>query len=228
MIRLFLHALCVGLLVLGLACSQGPQEPVPPARVLPSGSPVALPPTHPEPPRPPGVPAPPAPTPPRAAFAVQQHTSRITWELLEDAGRKKGGFNRFRGDVDLVGGDPSRSSLKLEIDVESLYSDDPARTSRWLAPDALDAGRFPTVVFESTEVLLVQDRYEVRGDLTLHGVRRRFAVPVSVQVQPLRVLAEAEFSLDLREFGLGKSGPSEDPLPAEVVLRVQLEATPAP
>ena len=57
---------------------------------------------------------------------------------------------------------------------------------------------------------------------------RRFTFPASVWVQPLRSRAEAEFSLDLGEFGLRQGAGPEAPALDRVVLRVVLEAGPAP
>ncbi len=228
LIRPFPHLLFLAFVALGLACAQGSRGPVPPARFHSSASPDASTPVLPQPSRAPGIPVPPAPTPPRAAFAVHQPTSQIVWELSTGAGSQRGGVNRFQGTLDLVGEDPTRSSLQLELDLESLYSDAPAWTERLLAPGALDVGHHPKALFHSSSVVRAGDHFEVTGDLTLHGVTRRVTIPASVRVQPLRARAESEFSLDLGEFGLRGSTRPEDPALDQVVLRVVLEAIPAP
>lgn len=226
--RRFPHLLLLALFALGLACGQGARGPVPSARFLSGAAPDASTPALDAPARAPGIPAPPAPIPPRAAFAVHQPTSRIVWELPTGNGVLRGGVQRFRGTLDLVGEDPARSSLQLEIDLESLYSDDPAWTRRLQAPEALDVGHHSKAVFRTRSVVRAGEDFEVTGELTLHGVTRRFTFPASVRVQPLRSQAEAEFSLDLGEFGLrGDAGP-EAPALDRVVLRVVLEAVPAP
>ncbi len=212
----------VWLALLLLGCARTPAENVParfeaPASRAPQDSPGV-----PEPA--PGIPPPPAPTPPRAPFAVELSASRITWETTGH----RGGFNTFQGMVDLVGDDPTRSSVQIDIDLASVFAYDGAFTEQLKSADFMDVSRFPKASFRSTGVTRQGDDYELTGDLTIHGTTRRIGVPASIKVDRLRVYCRSRFSLDCGHFGMAYPGRADDPDRDLVVLDLVVEAVPAP
>jgi polyisoprenoid-binding protein YceI len=63
------------------------------------------------------------------------------------------------------------ASIEITITTASLDTNNERRDAHISSPDFLDAKQFPTINFVSTAVRpLGQGRYEVVGDLTLHGV----------------------------------------------------------
>jgi polyisoprenoid-binding protein YceI len=90
-----------------------------------------------------------------------------------------GRFDTFSGDFVFDPNDPTKGSVKLEINTDSVDSNAPDRDKHLKSPDFLNAKQFPTATFKSTAVKKVDDKnYEVAGDFTLRGVTK----PVTVAV----------------------------------------------
>src|ERR1700746_1587864 len=79
-----------------------------------------------------------------------------------------GRFDAFSGDFVFDSNDPTKDSVKLDINTDSVDSNAPDRDKHLKSPDFLNAKQFPTASFKSTEVKKVDDKnYEVTGDFTL-------------------------------------------------------------
>jgi polyisoprenoid-binding protein YceI len=92
----------------------------------------------------------------------------------------KGTFHDLKGEVELNEEDLTKSAGRVEIAVASIDTRDANRDAHLRSPDFFDADQFPTATFESRRIThLGGERYEVEGDLTLHGVSR----PVTLQAE---------------------------------------------
>lgn len=99
--------------------------------------------------------------------------------------------------------------LRMEIEVGSISTADEQRDQHLLSPDFFDAGQYPTMIFESTEVVPVApNRYQVTGNLQLHGTTKplQFILNITNPVRDpwgnLRVGAEVQGMLQRKEWGL--------------------------
>ena len=92
----------------------------------------------------------------------------------------KGRFAIVRGTVQTVDGDPSRSTVNIEIDVDSIDTREAQRDAHLKSPDFFDAQQFPTLTFTSTRISDVRgEDFRLIGDLTIHGVTREVALDVT-------------------------------------------------
>lgn len=115
-----------------------------------------------------------------------------------------GEIRNLRGEanVDVADGNvnPNGATGYIEADVEQLG------TGKKLEDIALrkqiDAKKFPTVRYEVKEVTGGPDTYNVRGELTFHGVTKEFNTEVRAKVDSGTLYAEGELSLDIRDFGV--------------------------
>ncbi|MFE5817950.1 YceI family protein [Streptomyces sp. NPDC056479] len=83
----------------------------------------------------------------------------------------RGRFDDFEGTAHLDGDDPSRSGVRIVIRAGSISTGKQKRDDHLRSADFLDVGRHPTITFTSTKVRQVgETRFEVTGDLTVHGV----------------------------------------------------------
>jgi polyisoprenoid-binding protein YceI len=79
-----------------------------------------------------------------------------------------GMFGDVNGDMDLDDkGD--KSSLTLDIKTSSITTLNTKRDEHLAKPDFFDAKQFPTITFKSTSMKKTGDRYNVKGNLTMHG-----------------------------------------------------------
>ena len=90
-----------------------------------------------------------------------------------------GRFNSVTGKVEFDAEDPANSSFIIEIKADSVDTNSGQRDRHLKSPDFFNAQEFRSIIFKSTRVSRRGDnRLEVGGDLTLHGVTR----PVSLIV----------------------------------------------
>ena len=83
-------------------------------------------------------------------------------------------------DVALQAGDKpdlSRARALAVIDVASVDTGNDSWDAKLRKPDWFDAGRYPTIRFESAKVRRVGDRWEALGRLTIHAVTKEITLP---------------------------------------------------
>jgi polyisoprenoid-binding protein YceI len=88
-----------------------------------------------------------------------------------------GRFNDVSGMFVLDRDDPSKSSFRLSINVDSVDTANEARDEHLRQPDYFDTKQFPTIEFVSTKVRSIDGGYEVTGDFTMHGVTKEITFP---------------------------------------------------
>ncbi len=83
-----------------------------------------------------------------------------------------GRFNKIGGRFTL-NADPAKSAVNIEVDADSLFTASKDRDTHLKSPDFLNTKQFPKITFASKSVKAAGDKkYEVTGDLTLHGVTK--------------------------------------------------------
>ena len=94
----------------------------------------------------------------------------------------RGHFKNIRGFLNFNPEDPSRASVRAEIDAKAIWAGEPDRDAHLRSADFLDVEHHPKITFVSTGVeVLGQHEYRVKGDLTIRGVTR----PVTLDLQYL-------------------------------------------
>jgi polyisoprenoid-binding protein YceI len=94
-----------------------------------------------------------------------------------------GRFNKLDGKYTLDEANPAGCSFELTIDASSVDTNDAKRDGHLKSADFLNAGEFPLITFKSTAVTGEKNdqgetAYQVKGDLTLHGVTRPVTLPL--------------------------------------------------
>lgn len=75
--------------------------------------------------------------------------------------------------------DPTKSTIQIAIQTESIDTHDQKRDAHLKSPDFFNARQFPTITFKSTAIKLAEeDKLEVSGDLTFHGVTKPIVISV--------------------------------------------------
>jgi len=92
----------------------------------------------------------------------------------------RGRFGRFAGTV-ATDDRGAPASVSVDIETASINTNAQDRDAHLRSPDFFDAEAHPTIAFRSRGVRpLGGDRYEVTGDLTMHGVTRPVALEAEV------------------------------------------------
>jgi polyisoprenoid-binding protein YceI len=150
--------------------------------------------------------------------------SMIGWVGSKVTGSHTGGFHTFEGHVNLVDNDPTRSSVNVTIDVNSLWSDTDKLTGHLKSPDFFDVATYPTATFESTSIVAAESGYVATGNLNLHGVEKSVSFPVEIRVSDGSVEIHASFSIKRFDFGIEYAGPADNLIRDEVAITLDLQA----
>lgn len=120
-----------------------------------------------------------------------------------------GRFDEVFGSFELNEKNPSASSVEIEIDPASVNSGVKKRDGHLKGPDFLSTKQFREFSFESTSVKrLSKGRFEVKGQLTLRGVKKPLTVIVESTGEGkdpwggYRAGFKTSFDLKRSEFGM--------------------------
>lgn len=84
-----------------------------------------------------------------------------------------GTFNTFSGTIVWDPKAPSNTSVVFEAQARSIDTEVAKRDEHLRTADFFDVEKYPTLSFQSTRVApLGEDRYQVEGNLTIHGVTK--------------------------------------------------------
>ena len=118
----------------------------------------------------------------------------------------------FSGEATFTPDRLASASLALTVKTESLVETSEAFTAaqkeiinRELRELVLEPDKYPEITFQSTGVTgkaLGNGAYDLKiaGDLMLHGVTRRIAIPAKVMVVGSKLRARGEFTIDRSDF----------------------------
>lgn len=129
-----------------------------------------------------------------------------------------------------------KSKVQASIDATTVTSGNPMRDNELRGPKVLDVEKFPTIEFSSTALKGDGGRYQLEGQLTLHGVTRPVTLDVTFNGHLVdtwnkkRLGLSAETEIRRSEFESGQFGSV--PLasggimvPDNVQVSLELEAT---
>ncbi|MCL2449003.1 MAG: YceI family protein [Polyangiaceae bacterium] len=123
--------------------------------------------------------------------------------------RVRGHFKNWTAALSFDPSNPMKSSVSVEIDVNSIDTREAQRDGHLKSPDFLDAAKYPTITFKSRRVESAgAKKYKVTGDLTIHGITHE--VPLDVEElggakDPWgnqRTIFAAKTAIDRTDFGL--------------------------
>ncbi len=164
-------------------------------------------------------------------FVFDNESSKIEWTGSKVTGKHDGGFKVFRGDVKLVDGAPEKSSVFVDIDANSLFTDNDKLAGHLKSGDFFDVVNHPKASFTSTEVKKGGEKgasHTVTGNLTLRGVTKSITFPANVRTSASGVEVDAEFAINRKDFGLVYAGKPDDLIRDDVVIKLTVRANKKP
>jgi polyisoprenoid-binding protein YceI len=168
----------------------------------------------------------PAAEPESRVFTFGPGQSKIEFVGSKVTGSHVGGFEKFEGTIRVAGGKVADKGNKVVIDTTSLYTDNQRLTGHLKSPDFFGTAAYPTATFESTAVEGTGPNAKVTGQLTLHGISKEISFPANIQVSDSGVALAAEFSINRFDFEMKYAGKADDLIRKEVVLKLNVKATP--
>ena len=136
-------------------------------------------------------------------WKLDAEKSKIDFVGKKPDGAHKGGFKKFTTTVKADLENPNNGSLKLEIDTESLWSDDQKLTEHLKNPDFFDVRKYPKITFETTGIeASSEDNVQLIGKMTMLGKTVEIKVPCKAIISESAATLTTEFKLDRTKFGM--------------------------
>lgn len=138
-------------------------------------------------------------------LTLEQKESKIEFVGKKSDGEHKGGFEKFSADATADHDHPEKGSLKITIQADSLFSDDPKLTAHLKNPDFFDVKKYPTITFESKKIELDDSedgKATIVGTLKLLDKEEALEVPVTVEQTEKEIVVHAKFKLDRSKWGM--------------------------
>ncbi len=122
----------------------------------------------------------------------------------------RGQFNKVAGTITANDNDPATAVIEATIDTASIDTHSPDRDSDLKSANFLDVAKYPTMTFKSKKIEAAgPGKYNVVGDLTLHGVTKEVTLGVEATGAPIkdpwgntRAGATATTTISRKDFGL--------------------------
>jgi len=122
----------------------------------------------------------------------------------------RGQFNKVAGTITANDNDPATAVIEATIDTASIDTHSPDRDSDLKSANFLDVAKYPTMTFKSKKIEAAgPGKYNVVGDLTLHGVTKEVTLAVEATGAPIkdpwgntRAGATATTTISRKDFGL--------------------------
>lgn len=156
---------------------------------------------------------------------ITPENSKVEFVAAKVTRSHNGSFKRFNGSIDLVNNSPEQSRVTIDIEANSVLTDEPDLTKHLQTPDFFDVAKFPKVTFRSTKIEAAGGaNYNVTGNFELHGIISSITFPATIQVAADAVTVNAEFSINRKDWNLTYPGKADDLIRDGVVIKLTISA----
>ena len=138
-----------------------------------------------------------------------------------------GGFKKVAGKIPVADGKIA-GAPEIKIDLTSLWADDDRLTGHLKSPDFFNVQKYPVATFAVTAVEGAGAQSKVTGNLDLHGVTKSISFPATIEIKDNNLLAKADFAINRRDFNINYPGMPNDLIRDNVVIKLDLKASPGP
>jgi polyisoprenoid-binding protein YceI len=178
----------------------------------------------------PAKPAPKAAAKPAAAgssWAVNKAASSIVFKSNFDGEDFQGKFSSWDAQITFDPKNVPASKVVATINTKSAATGDPSQTESLPTSQWFDVAKFPTATFTSTAWRdLGGGKYQVAGNLTLHGVTQPVTLNGAIAVNGNAARANFTTTIDRSKFGVGGGQfRSAETIPYGVGLVITIAAT---
>jgi polyisoprenoid-binding protein YceI len=157
-------------------------------------------------------------------YAITSDSSKIEFVGSKVTGRHIGSFQKFSGVIDYLG-QPEKSRVTINIDMNSVATDTDKLTEHLKTADFFDVAKFPQATFESTDIKPGGENgatHIVTGNLELHGVKKAISFPATITVNGNAVTVDSEFAINRKDFGINYAGAADNLIRDDVVLTFRI------
>lgn len=135
-------------------------------------------------------------------YALTGENTKVTFVGKKPDGKHTGGFGKLSGTATAAGDDLTKLAIAVDIETDSLFSDDAKLTGHLKSADFFDVKNQPKVTFKSTKVEKTAAGYTITGDLTLIGKTKSVSFPATVVEKNGTLQVSTTFTIDRTEWGM--------------------------
>lgn len=144
-----------------------------------------------------------------SAFAIDAAHSTVEFVVRHlMIAKVRGRFKAVTGTVAIPAAGDIPTAIDVSIDTASVDTHEPQRDGHLKSPEFFDAETYPHITFKSTSIEGSGETFEVRGDLTMHGVTQSVVLEATFEGRATdlygnkRIGYEAHGKISRKEFGL--------------------------
>jgi polyisoprenoid-binding protein YceI len=159
-------------------------------------------------------------------LTISPENSKVDFVAAKVTRSHNGAFKQFSGTVDLVNNSAEQSIVTINIDTASVTTDDDQLTGHLKTADFFDVAKYPKASFVSTKIepsTANGATHTITGNFDLHGVKKSISFPATIQLSPDSVSANAEFSINRKDFGINYPGKVDDLIRDGVVIKLTIK-----
>jgi polyisoprenoid-binding protein YceI len=133
-------------------------------------------------------------------YALTGENTKLTFTGTKPGGKHDGGFKKLAGTATVTDG--KLATIEVEIDTDSLYSDNEKLTGHLKNPDFFGVKDHPKATFKSTKIEKTDKGYTITGDLTMIGQTKPVTFPATVAENNGTLTVNADFTIDRTNWGM--------------------------
>jgi polyisoprenoid-binding protein YceI len=160
------------------------------------------------------------------SLPITPENSKIDFVAAKVTRSHNGSFKSFSGSIDLVNNAAEQSRVTIDIEANSVVTDEPDLTKHLQTPDFFDVAKFPKATFTSTKIEPATSggTHNITGNFELHGIKKSISFPATIQIAADKVTVNAEFAIDRKDWGLVYPGKADDLIRDGVVIKLNVNA----
>ena len=122
---------------------------------------------------------------------------------IKFAGSKaEGTFTGLAGALAYNPVDLGSASMRVTVDATTIKTGNSLKDRHARGESWFDVAKYPKIYFQSTAFTRVGTGYAVRGDLTLHGVKKPVTIPFQFSQQGDKGVFTGQFKVNRKDFGI--------------------------
>lgn len=137
-------------------------------------------------------------------YALTGENTKVTFVGTKPGGKHNGGFKKLTGNATVTDGNIETLKIEVDIDTDSLYSDDPSGklTAHLKNPDFFGVKDNPKATFKTTKIEKTDKGYTITGDLTMIGKTKAVSFPATVGEKDGVLSITSDFKIDRTQWGM--------------------------
>lgn len=155
-------------------------------------------------------------------YTLTGDNTKVEFTGTKPGGKHDGGFKKLAGTATVTDGKPETLKIEVEIDCDSLYSDNEKLTTHLKNPDFFGVKDNPKATFKTTKVEKTDKGYNVTGDLTLLGKSNAVTFPASIAEKDGTLSVSSSFTIDRTKWGMNYGAKGQ--VDKDVTIKVSVTA----